>query len=556
MKLKRFVAFFMLAVMIFNIIKTPVSASANSQDKINYENNTDYVQLTTENFPDNTFRESLSREFDEDGDTWIYIPDVKSIGCVGGPAFLVDNNIKSLKGIEYFTYLEVLDCSYNEITELDLTQNVNLKVLLCRINELTSLDVSKCTKIELLECDNNNLTNLDLSNNKNLKYLHCHANDITNLNLNGLTQLETLICFKNELTNLIIPSSKLGTLSCSDNNLTSLDLSLCRDSLQSLQCQNNDITNLSVANMPNLDSLYVSIDKVKKIDITNAGFDSSDATICLYSDVGSGIVDTSKIVGLDGFDAYKDIAGKKLTFSHKNSQETVDDYFKNRAVFNEIPESHELYDAFSLYYRLFAYDASLGVWDDNSSGTRSFYVNGTLIKDAWAYGQDGNLRYLDSNGNISQNTFKDDGTYTYYLQYDGSPMKDRLTYHPDGIHVIYFDSQGHEVFSDFANVRTTIEGNPVDDYCFFDVYGYLYVDVVTYDKEGKNLYYANPYGVLERGKWFQFSDTVMCADGTPWNGAAGNFGYANADGTLMVNTYTYDWEGRLCYMQGNGVALY
>ena len=149
-----------------------------------------------------------------------------------------------------------------------------------------------------------------------------------------------------------------------------------------------------------------------------------------------------------------------------------------------------------------------------------------------------------------------DGTYTYYLQADGTPMKDRLTYHPDGKHVIYLDENGHEVFSDFANVRKTISGESVDDYCFFDVNGYLYVDVVTYDKTGQYLYYANPYGVLERGKWFQFSDTVMCADGTPWNGAAGNYGYANADGTLMVNTWTYDWEGRLCYMQGNGVALY
>lgn len=168
---------------------------------------------------------------------------------------------------------------------------------------------------------------------------------------------------------------------------------------------------------------------------------------------------------------------------------------------------------------------------------------------------DGNHYYLPG-GTMVKDAFFCDGTYTYYLQADGTPMKDRLTYHPDGKHVIYFDANGHEVFSDFANVRKTISGESVDDYCFFDVNGYLYVDVVTYDKEGKNLYYANPYGVLERGKWFQFSDTVMCADGTPWNGAAGNYGYANADGTLMVNTWTYDWEGRLCYMQGNGVALY
>ena len=195
-------------------------------------------------------------------------------------------------------------------------------------------------------------------------------------------------------------------------------------------------------------------------------------------------------------------------------------------------------------------------WVTLENGECAYYEYGKQVKDKWVTGEDGEKRYINSDGVMVRDEFACDGTYTYYLQYDGSPMKDRLTYHPDGEHVIYFDSEGHEVFSDFANVKTTIEGNSVDDYCFFDVYGYLYVDVVTYDKEGKNLYYANPYGVLERGKWFQFSNTVKCADGTEWAGAAGNFGYANADGTLMVNTWTYDWEGRLCYMQGNGVALY
>lgn len=154
------------------------------------------------------------------------------------------------------------------------------------------------------------------------------------------------------------------------------------------------------------------------------------------------------------------------------------------------------------------------------------------------------------------NEFKCDGTYTYFFQADGTAMKNRLSYHPDGVHVIYFDADGHEVFSNFANVKQTIAGDPVDDYCFFDVFGYLYVNVVTYDQSGKYLYYANPYGVLERGKWFQFAEGVMCADGTPWEGAAGNYGCANADGTLVKDRWTYDWEGRKCYMQGNGVALY
>ncbi len=166
------------------------------------------------------------------------------------------------------------------------------------------------------------------------------------------------------------------------------------------------------------------------------------------------------------------------------------------------------------------------------------------------------VRCYASDGKPVINDFKCDGTYTYYFQADGTAMKDRLTYHPDGVHVIYFDSEGHEVFSDFANVKKTIAGDEVDDFCFFDVFGYMYVDVVTYDKTGTVLYYANAYGVMEMGKWFQFSDNVTWADGREGDEFKGGYGCANADGTLITNTQTVDWEGRSCYLQGNGVALY
>lgn len=145
------------------------------------------------------------------------------------------------------------------------------------------------------------------------------------------------------------------------------------------------------------------------------------------------------------------------------------------------------------------------------------------------------------NGEIAKNVFFCDGTYTYYLQYDGTPMKDRLTYHPNGKDVIYFDKDGHEVFSDFAHVKRSISGENVDDLCFFDVYGHMYVDFITYDKSGKELYYANPYGVIERNGWFTFSEKQ-----------GGGIGYANLDGTLMKGQFSYDEFGRLVYFGGDG----
>lgn len=151
-----------------------------------------------------------------------------------------------------------------------------------------------------------------------------------------------------------------------------------------------------------------------------------------------------------------------------------------------------------------------------------------------------NGHYCLPDGTLVTDAFFCDGEYTYYLMADGTPMTDRLTYHPDGEHIIYFDSEGHEVFSDFTHVRQSIEGNPVDDLCFFDTYGYMYVDKITYDKEGINLYYANPYGVMERNGWFRFSDNGI--------------GYANPDGTLAVNDYRQDWNGENIWMEANGYA--
>ena len=162
----------------------------------------------------------------------------------------------------------------------------------------------------------------------------------------------------------------------------------------------------------------------------------------------------------------------------------------------------------------------------------------------------------DEKGTPVINDFKCDGTYTYYFQADGTAMKDRLTYHPDGIHVIYFDSKGHEVFSDFAHVSRSITNEPVNDYCFFDVHGYMYVDVLTWNKAGDKLLYANAYGRIEQAGWFQFSESVQWANGASCDGIAGGYGYGQSDCTLLRDTFTYDWLGRPCYLQGNGVALY
>ena len=143
------------------------------------------------------------------------------------------------------------------------------------------------------------------------------------------------------------------------------------------------------------------------------------------------------------------------------------------------------------------------------------------------------------NGKVMKNCFFCDGTYTYYLDHNGHPMKDKLTYHPNGKEVIYFDAYGHEVFDNFTHVVKSISGIAVDDYCYFNTYGYMYVDRLTFDRTGTKLYYINPYGQMEHRGLFSFSNGAM--------------GYANYDGNLTRGQFQ-TILGNMFYFHSSGYS--
>ena len=143
------------------------------------------------------------------------------------------------------------------------------------------------------------------------------------------------------------------------------------------------------------------------------------------------------------------------------------------------------------------------------------------------------LRFYDENNEVIKNQFTFDGSYTYFMQADGSPMTDTLTYHPDGEHIIYLDANGHEVFNSFQYCPS------VGYTCYFDSNGYIYKDEITFVDD--KVYYLNGDGKLENDGWFQFK-----------NGR--DFGYANWDGTLNVGGFGYDPWGRVVFYHWNGMV--
>ena len=93
------------------------------------------------------------------------------------------NNLPTLDIVS--TKLTYLDFGGNPISTIDVTKNLGLKTIGCEYTKLKTLNLTHNTALESLDCANSKLTSLDLSNNPNLTYFYCQSNDLLNLNLNN-----------------------------------------------------------------------------------------------------------------------------------------------------------------------------------------------------------------------------------------------------------------------------------------------------------------------------------------------------------------------------------
>ena len=192
---------------------------------------------------------------------------------------ITNQNISDLTGIEDFVALEALLLMGNNLTVLDISNNLLLNTLGCSLNQLTSIDVSDnilLTNLYLagnqlgsidisnnvnlvdLNLSNNLLLNIDISNNLLLNDLGVGANQLSSLDASNHTLLSSLDCYDNQLTNLdVSQNTALTSLYCSGNNLSSLDVSGA-SALTFLSCHNNLLTSLDVRNGNNTNIQFFS----------------------------------------------------------------------------------------------------------------------------------------------------------------------------------------------------------------------------------------------------------------------------------------------------------
>ncbi|WP_394774073.1 T9SS type A sorting domain-containing protein [Flavobacterium sp.] len=126
---------------------------------------------------------------------------------------LNESNISSLLGIEYFVNLGVLDCYFNKIKLLNVSNLSKLAYVQCQGNGLTSLNISGLTKIQELICSSNSLTSLDLSNLTELTNLDCSANQLSSLMIkNGIDESRLYITSNPNLKYICADESQIPAI--------------------------------------------------------------------------------------------------------------------------------------------------------------------------------------------------------------------------------------------------------------------------------------------------------------------------------------------------------
>jgi uncharacterized repeat protein (TIGR01451 family) len=141
-----------------------------------------------------------------------------------------------------------------------------LNVVGSSIADLTGFEAF--TNVPILRCSNNNLSTLNLSNLPNLKTLECGLNsNLSSLNLTNLSSLDTLRLNSNNLSSLTVNHlTSLKHLDCSYNHISSLNVSNLTN-LKILNCASNWLTTIDVTPLTLLEELNCSMNQLATINV-------------------------------------------------------------------------------------------------------------------------------------------------------------------------------------------------------------------------------------------------------------------------------------------------
>ena len=254
------------------------------------------------NIPDAIFKAALvgNAAINTNGDSEIQVSEASTYTGIIDVSNL---GISDLTGIAAFIQLDSLYCHSNNLSQLDVSNNINLTQLICAYNmdlsqlnlpnnliclycfncRLSQLDVSNNINLAVLDCSYNLLSQLNLNNNINLIELVCSYNPLSQLNLNNNINLIELVCRYNQLSQLNVSNNiYLEILVCGNNNLSQLNISN-NINLIELVCFNNNLSQLDISNNIYLIELFCFGNNLSQLDISHNIY--LNYLSCSYNDV-------------------------------------------------------------------------------------------------------------------------------------------------------------------------------------------------------------------------------------------------------------------------------
>lgn len=218
--------------------------------------------------------------------------------------------------------MQTLSCSYNELSELDVTQCPSLEVLQCSDNNLTELSLDNNEALVTLECENNQLESLNIKNISNFEVLNISGNAKSEQELLNRETINDLFPDENfrkaileslfnqeqnnpnrniyrEQLDVIQGQSDLLIANSKIKELTEIDLSDCYK-LHSLECNKNHLRYLNLEN--NEELALVSCDSNELVNLDLSHCKQIDTLSCDFNWLTS--------LKIDGLDQLKNISCK------------------------------------------------------------------------------------------------------------------------------------------------------------------------------------------------------------------------------------------------------
>lgn len=181
---------------------------------------------------------------------------------------ITGKEITDLTGIESFESLEKIEFSFNELTFLDLSQNLNLKEVTGQFNSISYAQFAYPNTIETIDLFSNQLYNIDLFDFNGLKELILNNNNIQSIDVSMVPTLENLALSGNSLTEINIDSNvNLKTLGLSYTGISSLNINN-NINLEVLNCDRNNLTKLDVSKNTKLKQLNARANQINTVDLS------------------------------------------------------------------------------------------------------------------------------------------------------------------------------------------------------------------------------------------------------------------------------------------------